>query len=159
MKDIESSPGSSRRPSRRHNNVVISTVIMLLGLAGLLWWNNANNANINPNNIASKDAIPGTDGFNWHKVFMHQLLDQHRLTGVDHTLFVNRISRLLRWLSMCPTKGPDGLSPRGWTWSSRCNCPGSFASQGARHGSPIWGSSFDQSWYVNLAARIQDESR
>ena len=69
MKGIESSPVSSRRPSRRQNNVVRSTAIMLLGMAGLLWWNNANNANINPNNVAFNDAIPGSDGFSWHKVF------------------------------------------------------------------------------------------
>lgn len=70
MKSIDSSPVSSR-PSQRHNNVVRSTVIMLLGLAGLLWWNNTN-----PNNIDFNDAIPVLNGFGWHQVFIRPLCDQ-----------------------------------------------------------------------------------
>ena len=70
MKGIESSPGYSRRP-HRHNNVVRSTVMILLGLAGWLWWNNTYTNNINPNNVDFNDAIPVSNEFSWHQVFTH----------------------------------------------------------------------------------------
>lgn len=47
----------------------------LLGLAGLVWWDNSDNQ------VDLSETTPVSDGFSWQQVFTISPLIQQRLTG------------------------------------------------------------------------------
>lgn len=74
MKGADISTFSSQHPRRQ--KVARSAAIVLLGLAGLLWWDYYDKHNIGRNGLNSDD-IPGS-GFSWHQVGFTTLSQEQR---------------------------------------------------------------------------------
>lgn len=72
---MEKTTTACPRPRSRRHNVARSAIMTLLGLAGLVWWDNSDNQ------VDLSETTPVSDGFSWQQVFTISPLIQQRLTG------------------------------------------------------------------------------
>lgn len=72
---MEKTTTACPRPRSRRHNVARSAIMTLLGLAGLVWWDNSDNQ------VDLSKTTPVSDGFSWQQVFTISPLILQRLTG------------------------------------------------------------------------------
>lgn len=76
---MEKTTTASPRPSSRRHNVARSAIMTLLGLAGLVWWNNSDNQ------VNLSETTPVSDGFSWQQVFTISVVNAAKTDRIDQT--------------------------------------------------------------------------